>query len=61
MYHHTLNASLHYLIRLQKNCHAALTDLRGIKGATPPQDARGDKVTLSTKDFNVQFYTKCAV
>jgi len=40
--------------------------LRGLlptlaKGAMPPQDARGDKVTLSTKDFSVQFYTKCAV
>jgi len=25
------------------------------------QDARGDEVALSTKDFSVQFYTKCAV
>ena len=30
-------------------------------GPWPPQDARGDEVTLSTKDFSVQFYTKCAV
>jgi len=33
----------------------------GAKGAMAPQDARGDEVTLSTKDFSVQFYTKCAV
>ena len=38
-----------------------LADLRGeARGHAPPQDARGDEVTLSTKDFSVQFYTKCA-
>ena len=41
---------------------SALADLRGVgKEAMPPQDARGYEVTLSTKDFSVQFYTKCAV
>jgi len=42
----------------------SLADLRGGgQGAMPPgpQDARGDEVTLSTKDFSVKFYTKCAV
>ena len=42
---------------------SALADLRGA-GQEPghtPQDARGYEVTLSTKDFSVQFYTKCAV
>ena len=33
----------------------------GQGGPWPPQDARGNEVTLSTKDFSVQFYTKCAV
>ena len=41
---------------------SALADLRGRgKGSHAPQDARGYEVTLSTKDFSVQFYTKCAV
>jgi len=40
----------------------ALADLSAGGGKGPcPQDARGNEVTLSTKDFSVQFYTKCAV
>ena len=38
-----------------------LADLGGEARGHAPQDARGDEVTLSTKDFSVQFYTKCAV
>jgi len=34
---------------------------KGSQRSHAPQDARGDEVTLSTKDFSVQFYTKCAV
>ena len=43
------------------NCPLATGGFRGRGQGGPAQNARDDEVTLSTKDFSVQFYTKCAV
>jgi len=60
---HTANAvDVYVRLLLLHRLHFSTGGFKGEgQGSHAPQDARGYEVTLSTKDFSVQFYTKCAV